>query len=137
MNRNPHFTPSMTHRFQKHYTREEAAALLPQIRLWLQRLQELRRALEKYDKRLGGMLAEGQDLGGEQVNKWIRTIGGLKTVLDEFQTREILIKDVERGLIDFPALFGDKEVFLCWEQSEPEVEYWHDLDSGYAGREPL
>jgi hypothetical protein len=40
-------------------------------------------------------------------------------------------------LIDFPALIGDKEVFLCWEKDEDDIEYWHDIDSGYAGREPL
>ena len=51
----------------------------------------------------------------------------------EFQRREIQVKDIDRGLIDFPALLGGKEVFLCWEQDEEDIEFWHDLDAGYAG----
>jgi hypothetical protein len=56
-------------------------------------------------------------------------------VLSEFQSREIQIKDVDRGLVDFPAILGGREVFLCWEKDEQDIEYWHDLDSGYSGRE--
>jgi hypothetical protein len=55
----------------------------------------------------------------------------------EFQRREILIKDIDRGLVDFPAIIGGKEVFLCWEKDEEDIEFWHDLDTGYAGRERL
>lgn len=61
----------------------------------------------------------------------------INNVFHEFHRREIQIKDLERGLIDFPAFVGGKEVFLCWEQDEEEVEFWHDIDSGYAGREKL
>lgn len=124
-------------RFKKHYTREEASALLPQIRLWLARVNELREQLEKAEKRVQSLMAEGQDGGGEQVNRWIRTLADMQEVLMEFHRREILIKDVERGLIDFPAIIGGREVFLCWEQDEEDVEFWHDLDTGFAGRERL
>ena len=57
---------------------------------------------------------------------------GDEGLLQEFQRREIQIKDLERGLIDFPALIGGKEVFLCWEQDEEDIEFWHELDAGYA-----
>ena len=43
----------------------------------------------------------------------------------------------ERGLVDFPAILAGREVFLCWEQDEEDIEFWHDLASGYAGRERL
>ena len=82
-------------------------------------------------------MAPGSDLGGELVNTWVRTLADLEDVLLEFQRREIQVKDLERGLVDFPALIGGKEVFLCWEQDEEDVEFWHDLDAGYAGRERL
>ena len=127
----------MNYRFDKHYTLDEARALLPQARGWLKRLNELRRELERYDKRLASLMASGNDVGGELVNTWIRTLAALQEVLSEFQKREIQIKDVERGLIDFPAILGGKEVFLCWEQGEDDIEFWHDLHSGYAGRERL
>ena len=76
-------------------------------------------------------------LGGELVNKWVRTLADLGDVLAEFQRREIQVKDVDRGLLDFPAIIGGKEVFLCWEQDEEDIEFWHELDAGYAGRERL
>jgi hypothetical protein len=62
---------------------------------------------------------------------------GFQEILGEFERGEIQLKDIERGLIDFPAFVGGKEVFLCWEKSEADVEFWHDLDTGYAGRECL
>jgi hypothetical protein len=127
----------MGHRFRKHYTRDEARALLPQIRAWLKELFESRGQLEEYDQRLARLLAGGKDAGGETVNQWVKTLAGVQTTLREFHHREIQIKDLDRGLIDFPAIIGGREVFLCWEQDEEDVEFWHDLESGYGGRERL
>lgn len=127
----------MDYRYEKHYTREEAQALLPQVRQWLKRLNHLRAELERFDKRLGGLMNPGHDVGGELVNNWIRALAEMQEVLSEFQKRQIMIKDLERGLVDFPAIIGGKEVFLCWEQDEADIEFWHDLDAGYGGRERL
>jgi hypothetical protein len=127
----------MKRRFNKHYSRDEARVLLPQIRQWLERLNLHRRDLEQFDKRLTSLAADGHDVGGETVNNWIRTLAAMQEILAEFQRREIFIKDLERGLIDFPAIIGDREVFLCWEQEEEDVEFWHDIESGYGGRERL
>jgi hypothetical protein len=127
----------MARRFKKHYTREEAKELLPQIREWLEALELSRLELEKSDRRLAGMMASGQDLGGNLVNKRVKVLAEIKDTLRNFEEREIMIKDVERGLIDFPSMMGDKEVFLCWEKDEDDIEYWHDIDTGFAGREPL
>ena len=128
---------AMAYRFTQHYTREEARALLPQIRDWLAQIKRLRGEVELYDKRLTGLTADGQDTGGAMVNSWIRAISTLQSVLMEFERREIFIKDVERGLLDFPAIVGGKEVFLCWETDEVDIEFWHDLETGYGGREKL
>ena len=127
----------MSYRFKMHYTREEASALLPQIRSWLKRLLDLRSQLEKYDERLAQLREPGCDLGGELVNSGTRVMADIKDALWEFHRREIQVKDLDRGLLDFPSLMGGKEVFLCWEQDEEDVEFWHDLDAGYAGRERL
>jgi hypothetical protein len=123
--------------FSKHYTREEATALLPQIKEWLQQLDVLRAALRKHDQRVESLLDAGTDRGGPTVNDWVRTMADIQHVLEEFRSREIFIKDPDRGLIDFPAIIGGREVFLCWQSGEGDVEYWHDLESGYSGREPL
>ena len=127
----------MKHRFDKHYTRDEARALLPQIRQWLEQLNRLRKDLERFDKRLSGLTEQGNDIGGDTVNKWIRALADRQEILAEFKYRRIMIKDVERGLIDFPAIIGGREVFLCWEQDEEGIEFWHDLEAGYGGRERL
>ncbi len=127
----------MAHQFQKHYSLAEARALLPQIRQWLKRLAQLQATLEKTEQRLRSLMAPGRDLGGEVVNRWVRTMTDLDRVGKEFQQREIQVKDVARGLVDFPAIIGDREVFLCWEQDEEDIEFWHELDAGYAGRERL
>ena len=124
-------------RFRTHYSRDEARALLPMVRKWLKRLLKLRDDLQKYDKRLIALMKPGCDLGGELVNQWVRALADLKATLMEFHRRDIQIKDVDRGLIDFPAIIDDKEVFLCWEQEEDDIDFWHDLDAGYAGREKL
>ncbi len=127
----------MGFKFRKHYTRDEARELLPQIREWLAELTRLRDELVEVDQKLTTLLSNGADIGGKQVNRWVRILAELKSVAVEFQKREIQIKDLDRGLIDFPAVIGGKEVFLCWEHGEDDVDHWHDLTSGYSGRERL
>ena len=127
----------MDFRFSKHYTREEARSLLPHVRLWLKRLGQLREELQNSEEGLSEMMEPGRDLGGPLVNRWIRALADLKDVLLEFHRRDIQVKDIERGLLDFPAIIAGKEVFLCWELGEEDIEFWHDLDTGYAGREKL
>jgi hypothetical protein len=127
----------MAYRFQRHYTRDEARGLLGQVREWLGRIVQLRGDAEKLEERLSGLMAPGCDLGGASVNAWVRLLAELDGVLREFHRREIQIKDLDRGLVDFPAIIGGKEVFLCWEQDEEDIEFWHELDAGYAGRERL
>jgi hypothetical protein len=127
----------MNHQFSKHYTLDEARALLPQIREWLDALDHLRKRLHRADERLSAILESGRDAGGEVANHWVRTMVDTQKLLSEFESRQIQIKDVERGLVDFPAIVGGKEVFLCWERDEEDIEFWHEIDSGYAGRERL
>ncbi|HVR36260.1 MAG TPA: DUF2203 domain-containing protein [Methylomirabilota bacterium] len=125
----------MKHKFSRHYTREQARDLLPRVREWLERLFRLRDELRELDRKLSSLVGAGDDIGGSLVNRWLRVLAETKRVLSEFQSREIQIKDVDRGLVDFPAILGGREVFLCWEKDDQDIEYWHDLDSGYAGRE--
>ena len=127
----------MGFRFRKHYTVDQARTLLPEIRQWLDQLAQLQERLDLQDQRLSQSLGAGHDVGGDLVNQWVRTLHETRQILLRFQEREIQLKDVDRGLIDFPALVGGKEVFLCWEKDEDDIEFWHELDSGYAGRERL
>jgi hypothetical protein len=127
----------MTRRFKKHYTVEEARALLPEVRRWLDRLSTHRRRLQDATERIAPLLAGGADAGGQAVNDTVRDLCQIRRCAREFHRREIQIKDLDRGLIDFPALRDGREVFLCWESGEEDIEHWHELDAGYAGREKL
>ena len=127
----------MSRLFQKHYTRDEAEALLPSIVRWFQDLDELRHRLHSLTRELEPSLDQGTDIGGESVNSAIRIESRIQEILQEFGLREIQIKDPDRWLIDFPAIIGDREVFLCWQKGETCVEFWHDLQTGFTGRRPL
>jgi hypothetical protein len=61
----------------------------------------------------------------------------LQRALGELQAMDVVLRDLDRGLVDFPALREGREVYLCWEAGEGEIEFWHDLDAGYGGRQPL
>jgi hypothetical protein len=127
----------MSARFNKHYTREEARALLPQLKTWLDNLLRLRQRLDTIEKRLAQAVGFGDDLGGPTVNESVTILADIKDLWREFESREIQIKDLDRGLIDFPAFVGGKEVFLCWEKDEEDIEFWHDLETGFSGRERI
>ena len=123
--------------FSKHYTREEARQLLPLVNQWLDELSRVRDLISDYEEPIRQKLTLGDDLGGECVDKYVKCLAGAKEILSRFHKRQIQVKDLDRGLIDFPAYLGGKEVFLCWEKGEEDIEFWHDLTSGYAGRERL
>ena len=123
--------------FSKHYTLEEARALLPRVRQWLDELGLHQERLKTLDKHVGHLISSGTDAGGPSVNQMIKILAECKSVLKRFRSREIQIKDLSRGLLDFPSWRDGREVFLCWEKDEDDIEYWHDLEAGYADRERL
>lgn len=127
----------MRYRFNHHYTREEARRLIPQLVKWLDDLDRARNTVERAGPRLESMLALGCETGGNLTKSYLIAFLDMRALLREFSSREIMVKDLERGLLDFPSILAGREVFLCWERGEQDVEHWHELDSGYAGREPI
>ena len=127
----------MSFLFSKHYTVEEARALLPRVREWFEQLDHLQAELSKLNLRLNSLSSSGNDVGGNTVNSAIKAQARVQEIAQEFASRSIQIKDLERGLVDFPALRDGKEIFLCWEKGESDIEHWHEIDAGFAGREPL
>ena len=123
--------------FKKHYTVDEAREMIPQLRLWLTELRQHQEKMVTLDDRVGQLLATGADLGGAMVNDSVRQMAGVQKYLAYFRDLEIQLKDIDRGLVDFPAVIAGREVFLCWEEDEDNIEFWHDLDTGYAGRARL
>ena len=126
------------HQFQKHFTLDEARALLPQLRRIFEDVQRRRDVVQKTDAELGKKLKQtGTDVGGEKVSALLMDMLQLNLQLQRIQEMGVQIKDFDRGLVDFPHLREGREVFLCWELDEDDIEFWHDLDTGYAGRERL
>lgn len=123
--------------FGKHYTRDQARELLPDIRTWLSKIVQFREDLRDFDRRFAHRLADGCDLGGEPIHRWVSNLAELQVLLMEFSRREIILKDLNRGLVDFPSILNGREVFLCWESGEEDVSFYHDLNAGYSGRAPL
>ena len=124
-------------RYSRHYTVEEARALIPQLAGWLDEINQLSDQQESCRAWQEAMFQQGHDLGGDQVEGEIKNLNRLLQIMNEFKTREILIKDLSRGLVDFPSMMGGREVFLCWEKGQQDIIYWHELDSGFAGRQTI
>jgi hypothetical protein len=82
--------------------------------------------------------ADAPDPGAERLQ---REVQDLATEIDgyvaELGELGVELKDFERGLVDFPGERDGRPVYLCWELGEPEVRFWHELDAGYLGRQPL
>jgi hypothetical protein len=127
----------MSQRYSRHYTLSEAQALLPAMRQVLARLRQLRDAIESYHRQLQKRFPYGFDLGGPTLHRHIRRLFAWNDLLEHLSQQCIIVRDLDRGLVDFPSLREGREVFLCWEEGEPEIAYWHELDAGYDGRQPL
>lgn len=127
----------MRFRFTRHYTLQEARALLPKVRKWLKSLQKNGQALKEIDYEIHQARQWGEDLGGPLVREWVRLNVLCMELLAEFQRRQIFIKDIQRGLVDFPSLLDEREIFFCWEMGEEDILFWHELEAGYAGRKAI
>jgi hypothetical protein len=123
---------------KRHYTLEQANAALPWVRERLERLREAQAQLTEKEAREALSEAAPGDGGGQPGSVVSEGFLALRSALLELHEMEIVLRDVERGLVDFPSLRAGREVYLCWvEQEEDEIGFWHDLEAGYAGRQPL
>ena len=122
---------------ERHFTRAEANALLPRLTDILTQLRESKDELT--DTEAHEALAEAAPTnggGGEGKQVGVAFLE-VRRLLETIEQSGIVLRDIDRGLVDFPALLEDREVYLCWELGEDDVAYWHDLEAGYGGREPL
>jgi hypothetical protein len=127
----------VTLRHERHYSLEEASALLPRVGELLATLRRARDQLSDADAR-AALEEAGQGNGGGAPGKVVSEgFLELREAMLEFREREIVLRDLDRGLVDFPSLRGDTEVYLCWEEGEPEIGFWHEPDAGFGGRRPL
>jgi hypothetical protein len=121
----------------RHYTLEEANGALGWVQDALTALRTAREGLSDEEAREALAEAGPQNGGGDPGRVVSEAFLQLRDALARLQEAEIVLRDLDRGLIDFPALRDDREVYLCWLEGEDEIGYWHDLEAGFAGREPL
>lgn len=127
----------MDYQYTKHYSVEEARDLLPSLRNWFEEIDALTDRIRELDEFLAPRTKQGEDLGGRAPNQMIRDMARVHAILGNFHDRQIQINDLQKGLVDIPALLDEREVFLCWERTEPDITHWHTLETGYADRKPL
>jgi hypothetical protein len=121
----------------RHYSLEEASALLPWVEKQLVRLRSARDRLGDAEARAALAEAGSGNGGGRPGRVVSEGFLELRETMLELREREIVLRDLDRGLIDFPSLRDDREVYLCWEEGETEIGFWHDPETGFAGRRPL
>lgn len=121
----------------RHYTVEQANAALGWVREQLERLRSAQRAFVDEDTRTALAEAATTNGGGTPGRAVSEAFLDLNSVAADFQQLEIVVRDVGRGLVDFPAVRDGREVYLCWEDGEDEVSHWHEVDGGYGGRRKL
>jgi len=122
------------------FTLEEAIQLVPRLRILMieagnewRRMRELNPEIQKVrDKVAQGV--EGFSAAGVP---YIEAVSHLMYLLRQVRDMGVHIKDVDKGLCDFPYMRNGRVVYLCWYLGEDTITHWHDIEAGFAGREPL
>jgi hypothetical protein len=129
----------------RHFTPEEANDALVEVRPLVEQMVAHRRAhseaLERQEELEGRIRGNGGGIPPAQLADAAaeveREARSLAQVIDEIGERGAEVKDLDEGLIDFPALRGGETVLLCWKLGEDRIRYWHTVEDGFAGRRPL
>lgn len=129
----------------RHFTPEEANAALAEVRPLVERMVERRRAhveaLERQEELEGRIRGNGGGIPPAQLAEAAadveRYAGELAQSVDDLVELGVQVKDLDEGLVDFPALSRGETVLLCWQLGEEEIGFWHPVAEGFAGRRPL
>ncbi len=127
---------------EKLFRIDEANAIVPRLALLLERLQ---RGALRLREEMGALAsASGVDPSELATEDLLRArpaarvlVEELDAIVHEIEESGAHLKDLELGLVDFPAERDGQAIYLCWQFGEPEVAYWHARDAGFAGRRPL
>lgn len=128
-----------------YFTLEEANNLLPWLRRQLGQIgaadQTVQRLQEQLESLSSGLRTNGhgdvEALTASARRALDEAARRLTILAQEVADRNILLRDAERGLVDFPAIRDGREVYLCWLLGEDRIRFWHGVDTGFAGRQPL
>jgi hypothetical protein len=124
----------------KLFTVAEANALLPTVRSILKRIQHARKKLASYQHQAKTAAAQAEQGGGGMSSglRYADLLIDFTSQTGELEILGVQVKDFDRGLVDFPSLRDGRVVLLCWQIGEgDEVEWWHNVEDGFAGRTPI
>lgn len=120
------------------FTLGEANALLPSLRPLLSQMIEARQRIVEAEPELWPVLEKAVgNGGGKKAGAVLPHFEVIQRNVQAIQALGIEIKDINTGLIDFPSEREGRVVYLCWRLGETHVTHWHELDVGFAGRQPL
>lgn len=130
----------------RYFRLEQARDLLPEVERHLRAAMRQKRTLAEAEAAWRAFREKVNVMGGVQVNPAMAAelkrrreegIARLRSSLDAITEIGVQVKDLDIGLIDFPTLYRDQEVLLCWKLGEDDIEYWHDTTEGFRGRKPI
>jgi hypothetical protein len=131
-------------RSKKYFTVAEANAALPLLRAILRDVTELAKDLFERQERLSRVQKTSSRVDQphqEEVQRMMEELEAdqerMREYLQELKNLNVELKDYFTGLIDFPCRREGRDVYLCWRLGEPDVAHWHEIDAGFAGRQPL
>jgi hypothetical protein len=125
---------------------EDANRMLGELRPALEQLQHAKREFDRLEREIDvlTLAAAGATAANRDALELRRAVGNRNRVgervrqgIQAIHARGPLVKDLERGLVDFYSVAGDRLIFLCWQLGESEVSHWHTLKGGFANRQPL
>jgi len=123
---------------ERTFTLTEAKQLLPQLEEQLLAVKKEKDVLVHSHGEIKKASANAQSNGGSFAGpRYIRALERISDSVEAIQEMGVLVKDLDIGLCDFPFQMNGRVVYLCWKLGEPEIRFWHEVEDGYTGRQPL
>jgi len=121
-----------------YFTLQEANETLKEIRPLMEEVQRIRRKiLQNQPEAWPAMERSAGNGGNRALSNMVQDFEKFDALIHRIQELAVLIKDINLGLLDFPALKDGREVYLCWQYGEGEIAFWHEVEAGFAGRQPI
>ncbi len=122
----------------RYFSLQEAKNTLQSVRGWMDEIQVIRGEILQHQPEIWSVMEKSAGNGGNPtLSRMVKTFDRLDALIHSIQDLGILIKDINTGLIDFPAIKDNHEVYLCWKYGEEDIEFWHEVADGFAGRQPI
>jgi hypothetical protein len=122
----------------RYFTLPEANEALISIRLWMDEIQTIRSEILVHQPEIWSVMEKSAGNGGNPtLSRMVKTFDRLDALIHKIQDTGVIIKDINTGLLDFPAIKDEREVYLCWKHGEGDIAYWHEIEDGFAGRQSI